>query len=96
MADPYDEADDDGDDGFTLLMDGTMIEDPVFYVAEPDAPPPSREQLQTVAQIAKRLQVTDRTVRNLLASGELPSYAVGTARRIDPADVDAYLAGRRG
>lgn len=78
------------------FSDSTDPEDYVgFYIAPADEPPPSREQLQTAVQIAERLQVTDRTVWNLLKSGELPSYAVGTARRIDPADVDAYLAKHR-
>jgi excisionase family DNA binding protein len=49
----------------------------------------------TTKSLAQRLSVTERTVRNLLASGEIPSYTIGTARRIDPADVDRYLASRR-
>jgi hypothetical protein len=32
---------------------------------------------------------------NLLTSGELPSYSIGTARRIDTIDVDAHLTSRR-
>jgi excisionase family DNA binding protein len=39
--------------------------------------------------------VSERTVRELLRTGELPSYKVAGARRIDPDDVDAWLAGRR-
>lgn len=71
----------------------------LFYIAEANAAPPSREELQTIDQVAARLQVTGRTVRNLLASGKLPSYPVTDgkkpSRRIDPGDVDAYLAKRR-
>ncbi|HET8862051.1 MAG TPA: helix-turn-helix domain-containing protein [Solirubrobacterales bacterium] len=29
------------------------------------------------------------------AYGELPSYKLGASRRIDPADVDAFLESRR-
>lgn len=52
----------------------------------------------TTKTLAKRLVLNERTVRRLLDSGEIPSYYVGpsgTARRIDPEDVDSYLARRR-
>ena len=49
----------------------------------------------TVKSLAHRLAVTERTVRNLLRSGEIDSYTIGTARRIDPEDVDSYLERRR-
>jgi excisionase family DNA binding protein len=41
------------------------------------------------------LSISERTVRSMLANGTLPSYRVEGARRIDPADVDRYLANRR-
>jgi excisionase family DNA binding protein len=34
-------------------------------------------------------------VRNWIKRGELPSYKLGAARRIDPADVDDFLARHR-
>lgn len=49
----------------------------------------------TTRSLAQRLAITERMVRNLLRSGEIPSYTIGTARRIAPEDVDSYLAGRR-
>ena len=45
----------------------------------------------TERSLAAYLAVSDRTVRNWIRSGELPSYKLGTSRRIDPADVDAFL-----
>jgi excisionase family DNA binding protein len=41
------------------------------------------------------LAISERTVRSMLASGRIPSYRVEGARRIDPRDVDRYLANRR-
>lgn len=49
----------------------------------------------TTRSLAQRLSVNERTVRNLLSSEEIPSYLIGAARRIDPADVDSYLERRR-
>ena len=49
----------------------------------------------TPATLAKRLDVSERTVRNWIASGKLASYKIGSVRRIDPVDVDAFLARHR-
>lgn len=49
----------------------------------------------TPASLAKRLAVTERMVWKLIQQDELPSYKIGRTRRIDPVDVDAYLAARR-
>lgn len=45
----------------------------------------------TERSLAAYLAVSDRTIRNWIRRGELPSYKLGAARRIDPADVDAFL-----
>jgi excisionase family DNA binding protein len=45
--------------------------------------------------LAAYLAVSDRTVRNWIMRGELPSYKLGASRRIDPADVAAFLEQRR-
>ena len=39
--------------------------------------------------------VSDRTIRNWIRRGELPSYKLGASRRIDPADVEDFLARHR-
>ncbi len=49
----------------------------------------------TPATLAKRLKVSERTVRNWVSSGQLPSYKIGSSRRFDPADVDAFLSNFR-
>ena len=49
----------------------------------------------TERTLADFLAVSDRTVRNWIKRGELPSYKLGAARRIDPADVDDFLARHR-
>lgn len=54
-----------------------------------------RRAFFTPDTLAEFLAVTPRFVRKLLAEGELPSYKIGTTRRIDPEDVDAFLAARR-
>lgn len=49
----------------------------------------------TVATLAEYLAMSQRSVRELLARREIPSYKIGALRRVDPADVEAYLAARR-
>jgi excisionase family DNA binding protein len=54
-----------------------------------------RRAFFTPRTLAQYLALSERTVRSILASGRIPSYRVGGARRIDPADVDSYLARHR-
>jgi len=56
---------------------------------------PSEPTFFTERSLAAYLAVSDRTIRNWIRRGELPSYKLGAARRIDPADVDAFLECRR-
>jgi excisionase family DNA binding protein len=49
----------------------------------------------TERSLAAYLAVSDRTIRNWIRRGELPSYKLGAARRIDPADVEDFLACHR-
>jgi excisionase family DNA binding protein len=49
----------------------------------------------TERTLAAYLSVSDRTIRNWIRRGELPSYKLGASRRIDPADVEAFLARHR-
>ena len=49
----------------------------------------------TERTLAAYLAVSDRTIRNWIRRGELPSYKLGAARRIDPADVDDFLLRNR-
>jgi excisionase family DNA binding protein len=45
----------------------------------------------TERTLAAFLAVSDRTIRNWIRRGDLPSYKFGAARRIDPADVKRFL-----
>lgn len=47
----------------------------------------------TQAEAAEFLGVTDRTIRNLISSGQLQARRIGNSRmiRIDRADLDALL-----
>ncbi len=49
----------------------------------------------TERTLADHLAVSDRTVRTWIRRGELASYKLGGSRRIDPRDVDTFLAARR-
>lgn len=49
----------------------------------------------TERTLAAYLAVSDRTIRNWIRRGELPSYKLGAARRIDPADVEDFLTRHR-
>jgi excisionase family DNA binding protein len=57
--------------------------------------PAQSETFFTERSLAAYLAVSDRTIRNWIRRGELPSYKLGAARRINPADVDAFLEARR-
>lgn len=45
----------------------------------------------SVAEVAKRLKVSDQTVLRLIAAGELLAYRVGRAYRVAEADLRSYL-----
>jgi excisionase family DNA binding protein len=49
----------------------------------------------TERSLAAYLAVSDRTIRNWIRCGDLPSYKLGTARRIDPEDVRNFLTRHR-
>jgi excisionase family DNA binding protein len=49
----------------------------------------------TPKTLALYLSVSERTVRSMLASGRIPSCRIEGACRVDPRDVDSYLAAGR-
>lgn len=51
--------------------------------------------LLSPAQVAERLAMSERWVRQLLADGELPSLKVGAATRVEAEALDAYIAARK-
>lgn len=54
-----------------------------------------RRAFFTPKSLAVYLALSERTVREMLRNGVVPSYRIEGARRIDPRDVDSYLAARR-
>ena len=61
----------------------------------PGAAGTSEEPFYTVAQLASRLSLSERTVRDMLNRGEIPCYRIGPQRRIDPDDLRQWLEQRR-
>lgn len=59
------------------------------------ATPIDHRPFYTPRQLADHLALSERTVRELLRTRAIPSYKVSGARRIDPNDVDAWLAACR-
>jgi excisionase family DNA binding protein len=55
----------------------------------------SDEPFYTVTQLASRLSLSERTVRDMLNRGEIPCYRIGPQRRIDPDDLRQWLEQRR-
>jgi excisionase family DNA binding protein len=49
------------------------------------------DRLLTVKDVAARLSLSERRVRQMLQAEELPSMKVGGVRRVDPAALDAYV-----
>jgi excisionase family DNA binding protein len=56
---------------------------------------PGQEAFFSVPSLADYLSVDRKTVRRMLEDGEIAYYEVRSAIRIDPQDVDSYLARRR-
>jgi excisionase family DNA binding protein len=54
-----------------------------------------RRPFFTVDALAAYLSLSRRTANRLLDEGEIASYKIGALRRIDPVDVDAWLARHR-
>ncbi|GHV44286.1 hypothetical protein FACS189492_0370 [Clostridia bacterium] len=50
------------------------------------------DNILTVLQTAKYLQITEKTVRELIKNKELLASKVGRAWRIRNSDIDKYLA----
>jgi excisionase family DNA binding protein len=55
-------------------------------------------QLLTVRDVAQRLKVHERSVRRLIASGQLPAVKLGEGRtspvRVDEAELRSWLYGQ--
>ncbi len=51
--------------------------------------------MYTVRDVRDRLGVSDQMVYKLVRTGKLPAYKVGRLVKIEPRDLDAYLARNR-
>jgi excisionase family DNA binding protein len=54
-----------------------------------------RRAFFTPKTLAAYLAVSERTVRGWIADATIPSYRIEGSRRIDPVDVDAFVASCR-
>jgi excisionase family DNA binding protein len=45
----------------------------------------------TIPQVAEKLQVSEKTVRRMLISGELPGYKIGGQYRVGPTELAAWI-----
>lgn len=52
-------------------------------------------QLLTVTEVAETLSISEKTVRRLIDAGELPVIKLGRLVRIDPRDLDRFIASHR-
>jgi excisionase family DNA binding protein len=60
----------------------------------PDTPA-ATTVLHDAGAVARRLDVSVRTVRRLIAAGELPVHRIGRAVRVSADDLARFLAARR-
>ena len=51
--------------------------------------------LLSIADVARRCQVSKKTVRRWIDAGDLVAYRLGRQWRIDPADLRYFLKSRR-
>lgn len=60
-------------------------------MTKPSSRPPA---LLTIPEVAERLQVSIKTIRRWIASGDLPTVRLGHQIRIQPKDLDIFLRQR--
>jgi excisionase family DNA binding protein len=61
----------------------------------PAPPPLAAAALHDARAVALRLGVSVRTVRRLIAAGELPAHRIGRSVRVSADDLARFLAARR-
>jgi excisionase family DNA binding protein len=54
------------------------------------------EQMLTTAQVAERLQVTQKTVVGWIQAGKLTAYKLSRLWRVKESDLEAFLEARKG
>lgn len=58
-------------------------------------PPEGGERFLSVAAVADRLEVSQKTVRRKIASGDLPAHRVGKLIRVSEGDLETYVTQAR-
>jgi excisionase family DNA binding protein len=53
------------------------------------------ERLLTLPELAERLQLSEKTIRRMIAGGRLPCVRLGRQLRFLPGDVFRWLAARK-
>ncbi len=53
------------------------------------------DELFTVREVAKKLKLTDKSVRRYISQGKLKAIKLGRVLRIREADVEEFLEARR-
>ena len=48
-------------------------------------------EVLTIKEVAERLKVSERTIRNWIEKGELIAYRFGLQYRIKPEDLDTFI-----
>jgi excisionase family DNA binding protein len=61
----------------------------------PPPPGPHRPKLLTINEVADRTSLSARTIRRLIAKGDLPVHRIGRAVRVSEDDLARFLAARR-
>ena len=73
-----------------------MTRNPEDRSTRPMTSPPTRARmaprLLTVRAIAERLQVAEKTIRRLIAAGELPAHRIGGCVRVSEDDLLVFLS----
>ena len=53
-------------------------------------------QLYSINTVAERLEVSQDTVRRLIARGDLVAIRIGASVRVSAAELEAFIEGQRG
>ena len=56
---------------------------------------PSIPQLMTLAEVARALRLSEKTVRRMVARRRMPCVRIGRSLRFDEADVSRFVAARK-
>lgn len=55
----------------------------------------AEEPFYSVEALARKLAISEKTVRTMLNRGDIPCYRIGAQRRVDPADLKRWLEQQR-